>query len=90
MIKSLLQKKQIDALKSGDSQTLEFLRYILSEIKNEEIEKRAELTNEETIIVLDRVMKQLNDSIEAAKKGGRSELLTKYEAQKEILSSISK
>lgn len=90
MIKSLLQKQQIDALKSGDSQKLEFLRYVLSEVKNEEIKKRQELTNEEVIVVLNKVMKQLNDSIEAAKKGGRNELLTKYEAQKEILSSISK
>jgi len=90
MLKSLLQKQQIDALKSGDSQKLEFLRYILSEIKNKEIDKKQELTDDEIKAVLDKIVKELDDSIKAAKTGGRNELQVKYEAQKEIISSISK
>lgn len=88
MLKSLLQKQQIDALKSGDSQKLEFIRFILSEIKNEEIDKKQDLTDEEIKAVLAKIMKQLEDTIEAAKKGGRTELINKHEAQKKIISSI--
>jgi len=89
MLKSLLQKEQIIALKSGQREKLDFIRYILAQIKNAEIEKRQNLTDEEEKKVADVVKKQIEDGIEAAKKGSRSDLLAKYEAQKKILSSIA-
>ena len=90
MLKSLLQKEQVDALKSHNQEKLDFIRYILAQIINAEIDKKGELTDEEIKVSLSKVMKQIEDGIEAAKKGGRSELLAKYETQKEILSSITK
>ncbi|MFH1826923.1 MAG: GatB/YqeY domain-containing protein [bacterium] len=90
MLKSLLQKKQIDALKARDSEKLDFIRYILAQIKNAEIEKRHDLTDEEVKIVMNKVNKQIEDGIDAAKKGSRVDLQVKYEKQKKVLSSITK
>lgn len=90
MLKSLLQKEQIDALKSHNQEKLDFIRYILAQIKNAEIDKKGELTDEEIKVSLSKVMKQVEDGIGAAKKGARSDLLTKYETQKKTLSSILK
>ena len=43
MLKSLLQKEQIDALKSHNQEKLDFIRYILAQIINDEIDKKANL-----------------------------------------------
>ena len=90
MLKSLLQKEQIDALKSHNQEKLDFIRYILAQIKNDEIDKKADLTDDEVKLSLSKVLKQIEDGLEAAKKGNRTDLLTKYEAQKKILSTILK
>ena len=90
MLKSLLQKEQIDALKAHNQEKLDFIRYILAQIQNDEINKKADLTDDEVKLSLSKVLKQIEDGLEAAKKGNRIDLLTKYEAQKKILSSILK
>ena len=59
MLKSLLQKEQIDALKSHNQEKLDFIRYILAQIKNDEIDKKGELTDEEVKVSLSKVMKEI-------------------------------
>ena len=44
MLKRQLQKDGIKALKEKNKKRLEFLRFILSQIKNKEIEKQKELS----------------------------------------------
>lgn len=90
MLKSLLQKEQIDALKAHNQEKLDFIRYILAQIKNDEIDKKADLTDDEVKLSLAKVLKQIKDGIDAAKKGNRTDLLTKYETQEKILSTILK
>src|SRR3989338_4830192 len=78
MLRQKLQDDQIAALKAGDKTKLNVLRFILSQIKNKEIDKNppagGELTDEETMTVLRKVIKELKESVEAFEKGGRKEL----------------
>lgn len=84
MIRQKIQEDQIAALKSGDKAKLEVLRYILAQIKNKEVDKKAELNDDETLDVIRKYVKQLNESIDAFEKGDRPQLAAESQAQKEI------
>jgi len=86
MLRQKLQDDQIVALKSGDKTRLNVLRFILAQIKNKEIDKRSDLNDEEVLIVLRKVIKELKESVEAFEKGGRKELAEDSKKQLEIAS----
>ena len=94
MLKQKLLDDQIQALKNRDKEKLSILRYILAQIKNKEIEKKpsesggkSDLTDEETTSVLRKIAKELNESIEAFKKGEREDLVFEYQKQLQVVSS---
>ncbi len=86
MLRQKLQDDQIAALKSGDKTRLNVLRFILAQIKNKEIDKKSDLNDEEVLIVLRKVIKELKESVEAFEKGGRKDLLDDNKKQLEIAS----
>lgn len=85
MIKSKLQADQIIALKSKNQVALDTIRYIVSQIKNKEISAQKELNDEEVVQVLQKVKKELNESIESFTKGGRQDLVEEYKKQLSVL-----
>ena len=85
MIQQKIQKDLIIAMKSGKTETVNILRYILAQIKNKEIEKKGELTDEELVQVLRKIAKELKESIEAFEKGGRVDLVTDSKKQLDLL-----
>ncbi len=89
MIKQKLQDEQLAALKAGEKNKLATLRYILAQLKNKEIEKNSpaggELTDEEIVIVLKKIVKELKESIDAFTKANRPELVTESQAQLDIV-----
>lgn len=87
MIKQNLQEDLIQAMKSKDTDTLQTLRYILSQIKNIEIDKKMELAEEEIVNVFRKEIKKLQDSIDQFQKAAREDLVKEYQKQKDILSS---
>lgn len=87
MIKQKISDDQIIALKNRDQEKLTVLRYILSQIKNKEIDSRGELSDEEVVAVLRKIAKELNESIEAFKTGKRQDLVEKNQKQLEILTN---
>jgi len=91
MLRQKLQDDQITALKAGEKTKLGVLRFILSQIKNKEIDKNppagGELTDEEIMVVLRKVIKELKESVEAFEKGGRKELCEDSKKQLEIASA---
>jgi len=87
MLKKKIQDDQITALKAGNRDILNILRFILAQIQNKEIEKKAVLSDEETIVVLKKIAKELKESIDAFEKGGRDDLVIKNKKQLEIVSS---
>ncbi|GIW64018.1 MAG: hypothetical protein KatS3mg091_820 [Patescibacteria group bacterium] len=81
-----LQSDQLIALKQGDKLKLNTIRYILSKIKNKQIELRNnELTDAEVIGVLRKIKKELTESLDYAKKTNRQEIIEEYQNQLAVL-----
>lgn len=87
MIKQTLQADQIQAMKAKDVEKLQTLRYILAQIKNIEIDKHSELSEEEVVQVLRKEVKKLQDSIEQFNAAGREDLSKEYQGQKDIIAT---
>jgi hypothetical protein len=87
MILQKIQEQKIAAMKSHDEQTVTSLGYILSQIKNKEIEKKALLTDEEVTAILRKVAKELQESLDAFQKGGREDLVAKTKTELKLISS---
>lgn len=81
MIKQNIQNAINIALKAGNKVELSALRFVMSQIKYEEIDKQKELTDEEVIFLMQKEVKKRKEAIEMFKKGNRSDLVTDEEAQ---------
>ncbi len=86
MLRKKLQEDQIQALKNKNQEKLEVIRFLISAIKNKEIEKKSELNDEEIILVIKKIIKEIKESIEAFEKGKRPDLVEKHKKQLAILS----
>lgn len=69
------------AMKMREEHRLSTLRMVKSALKNKEIDKRAPLDDKEAMAVLNTLIKQRKDSIEAFTNGGRQELADKEAAE---------
>lgn len=61
------------AMKSGDKQRVETLRFVRSQLKNVQIEKRRELTDDEVVQVLSSAAKKHRESIKQFTDAGRDD-----------------
>jgi uncharacterized protein YqeY len=73
--------------KAQDAIKRDTLRFALAALHNEEVAKRRDLTEDETLGVLARQAKMRRESIEAFEKGGRTELVAKESAELRIIES---
>ncbi|MBS4008133.1 MAG: GatB/YqeY domain-containing protein [Clostridium sp.] len=80
-----IQADMKQALKAGEKQQLSTLRMLLAALQNESIEKRAELTDEDILTVIQREIKQRKNSIIEFKKGNRNDLIQESELEINIL-----
>lgn len=74
---SLFKKIQNDmytAMKAGEKESTNTLRITLAKLKDKQIEKRDDLTEEEVIKIIQTLVKQRKESIELYVQGGRNEL----------------
>jgi uncharacterized protein len=76
-LKEKLTEDSKAALKSGDKLRLSTIRMLLSEIKNAEIAKREDLTDEELMSIARREARKRREAIEEFGKGGRQDLVDK-------------
>lgn len=70
-----------DAMRARDAQALNALRYLLSLIKNVEIDTKKELIDEEIISLLQKEVKRRHDAIDQFKNAGRQDLVDSEELQ---------
>lgn len=63
------------ALKAGEKRRVATLRLLLAALKNERIEARRELTNEEVEATIRRAVKQRREAIEQYERAGRADLV---------------
>ena len=72
-----LQEELKIAMKSGDRSRMIGLRNIIGKIKAAQIDKGEPLTKEDALKILKSAAKQLRESVEQYKKGGRDDLAEK-------------
>ena len=65
------------AMRARDSQRLGIIRLINAAIKQREVDERITLDDEQVIVVLSKMIKQRNDSIDQYGKAGRQDLVDK-------------
>lgn len=90
MIQQFLTEEMKTALRSKNSFKLGVIRYLLSQIKNKEIELKASgesLTDEVVLSVLKKQIKKHNQSIESYKQGNRDDLVETELKELEIVQS---
>ena len=73
------------AMKAQEKERLSTLRMLQSALKNEQINVGHELSDEETMTVIRKAMKQREDSIEQYTNAGRTELAEKERSEMELL-----
>jgi uncharacterized protein YqeY len=73
------------AMKSRDQVRLDTLRSVLSAFTYRRVEAGHDLTDEEQLAVVQKQVKQRNDSIGEYEKAGRAELVAKETAERDIL-----
>jgi uncharacterized protein YqeY len=87
---SLLQKFDDDlkrALKASDSLKVSVLRLAKAALKNKQIDKGEELSDDEIISTISTLSKQRRESIDLFSKGGREDLAEKERQELAILQS---
>ncbi len=82
---ALLQEELKAAMKDKDKATLTGLRNIIGKLKARQIDKGEMLNEEESIKILHSSAKQLKDSIEQYKNGGREDLVKKEEFELKLI-----
>ena len=82
-----IQEDMYTAMKSGDKEKANTLRNVISKLKDKQIEKRDDLSNEEEIKILQTLVKQRKESIDLYEKGGRRELVAIEKQEMDIINS---
>jgi uncharacterized protein len=80
-----------DAMKAGDSRRVSTLRLVNSSLKNADIEARGQgkppLTDEDLLSLLQKMIKQRQESVELYQKGNRADLVAQEQGEIEIISA---
>jgi len=74
-----------ESMKARDALRTSTLRMLQAAIQNEQIDKGRELSDDEVLVVLQRGVKQRQDSIEQYTKGNRPELAEKERSEMALL-----
>jgi hypothetical protein len=86
-IKARLQEDVKAALKSGDKARLGVLRMAMAAIKQREVDTRETLDDTSVLAILDKMVKQRQDSVAQFERGGRNDLVVKETAEIEVIRS---
>ncbi|TCK05225.1 GatB/YqeY domain-containing protein [Phorcysia thermohydrogeniphila] len=86
-LKERLLQDMKEAMRAKDKVKLSTIRMINSLIKNAEIDKRGELTDDEIVQLLMKYAKQRREAIEMYEKGGRQDLVEKEKAELAVVES---
>jgi hypothetical protein len=73
------------AMRTKDSARLGTIRLLLAAIKQKEVDERLELADSDIISIIDKMLKQRRDSIEAFNKAKRQDLVDKEEFELKVL-----
>lgn len=69
----LLKEHLKDAMRAKDVIKRDILRFIVSQIKNKQIDSKEDLDEESIVKIIKKEIKQIHETIDALKKNGSSE-----------------
>lgn len=75
------------AMRAKDADRLSTIRMLLAAIKQKEVDERIEVDDAQTIAIVDKLIKQRRDSIDAYQKAGRDDLASREAAEVTVLSA---
>jgi uncharacterized protein YqeY len=87
---SLTSKIQADmrsGMKSKNADLVSTIRLLLAAIKQQEIDKREQLTDSDVLTIVEKLVKQRRESIKIYTEAGRNDLASKESAELEILTT---
>ena len=85
LLKPFIKEASIKSLKEGNKEITMILRLILAEFQKEEISQGSDLNNNDELSLLQKMIKQRNDSIKQYNDAGRNELAEKEQKEIEII-----
>ena len=80
-----IRKDMLDASKQGDDITVDILKLVIADIRNEEIVLDKDLTDEDVLKVVRKQERKIKDSIEQYTKMGRDDLVSRESAQLKVI-----
>ncbi len=86
-LKQQLQTDLKAAMVAKENFKRDTIRFLMSAIKQIEVDERRELSDEDILKIIQKSLKQREDSIAQYKEAGREDLWQKEEAEAEILKS---
>ena len=86
-IKTQISNDVKEAMRNKDKERLAALRFILAAFKQKEVDERIELSDEQSISILNKMAKQHRDSIEQFGQANRDDLIKKEQLELDIIES---
>lgn len=77
-----------DAMRAGDKDRLGVLRMISAALKQVEVDERKELTDDDVLAILSKMVKQRREAEEQYAQAGRDELAAREKAEIDIISEF--
>src|SRR2546430_1310538 len=87
-IKERLSEQMKSSMKSGDKDTLAFVRNLHAAVRKKEIDDRVDLDDAGVLKIISTLVKQRQDSIDQFRQGGREDLVAKETAELKFLQSF--
>ena len=84
-LKEKINEDMKGAMRSKDVALLGTIRLIQAAIKQKEVDERILVDDSSVISIIEKMLKQRNDSIEAFKKANRTDLVDKEEFEVSVL-----
>jgi uncharacterized protein len=84
-LKDQITEDMKNAMRAKDSERLGTIRLLLAAIKQKEVDERILLDDVAVVAIVDKLMKQRKDSIEAFQKAARTDLADKEAAELVVL-----
>ncbi len=87
MLKEKITEDMKTAMRAGDKDRLGVIRMAMAAIKQREVDERTEMSDNDTLAVIEKMVKQRRESIAQYEKGNRPELAAVEAAEIEVLSA---
>lgn len=84
-LKERITEDMKSAMRAKDAERLGAIRLLLAAIKQKEVDERVTVDDAAVVGIVEKLIKQRNDSIEQFEKAGRADLAAKEKDERELL-----